>query len=319
MAKKISKKKSKRGPLAKLGGKFRNLLAKSVDAPPNESGKSDTGGAEGEVTAKDSANSQEENDATPKKKKKKPGLLTRLLTEPVPAASDDPDDEDEDSKEEDDAPPKKMKPGFLARLLTKPVPASSDDADNADSDEGPLAAPRPDAAKSEVAAPDSAGDKAESLTTEAFESQLQELLDQHGKVLAGKVQFIDLSDAKSKFPDRSEDITETLHTMAAKVIRSNVAKGDVYPRLQDSHLVVFAGLDAARARQRCVQITKEISELLEGQGVDTSGIVAKSVVGEVKGRAELEELSVEEAPPEPADSGADDAEPIPPKEVNVRT
>ena len=98
MAKKISKKKSKRGPLAKLGGKFRNLLAKSVDAPPNESGKSDTGGAEGEVTAKDSANSQEENDATPKKKKKKPGLLTRLLTEPVPAASDDPDDEDEDSK-----------------------------------------------------------------------------------------------------------------------------------------------------------------------------------------------------------------------------
>ena len=87
---------------------------------------------------------------------------------------------------------------------------------------------------------------------------------------------------KRKFPDRSEDITETLHTMAAKVIRSNVAKGDVYTRLQDSHLVVFAGLDAARARQRCVQITKEISEMLEGQGVDTSGIVGE--VGRGRGQ-----------------------------------
>ena len=85
MAKKKSKKKSKRGPLGKLGGKFRNLLAKSVDAPPNESGESDTGGVEGEVAAKDSANSQEENGRNPKEKEEEAGVsLTRLLTEAGP-------------------------------------------------------------------------------------------------------------------------------------------------------------------------------------------------------------------------------------------
>ena len=277
----------------------------------------------------DSASSEKE-DATPKKK---PGFFTRLLTEPVRAASDDPDHEDPGaaksevaandgagSEEEDgeDATLKK-KPGFFARLLTEPVRAASDASDDEDSDERPRDKRDPDAIKKDAGAEDGAGVKAESLTTEAFESQLQKLLDQHGKVLAGKVQFVDLSDTKSKFPDRAEEITETLHSVAAKVIRSQLAKEDLYTRLQDSHLIIFAGLDAGKAQQRCVQITNEISELLEGQGVDTAGIVAKAVVGEVKGRAELEELGVEDAPLDPTDEGTDDAKPAPPDEINVRT
>ena len=285
----------------------------------------------------DNVDGPEKDDANPKKKV---GFFTRLLTDAVPAASENETEEDSeeqslgppgpsaseddlsaeegDGSTDEDPKPKKKKLGFLKRLLTEPVAASPDDADRRASDGQLQTAPDVGAAKEQKSA-GSSDDKSEALTTEAFESQLQELLDQHGKVLAGKVQFVDLSDTKSKFPDRSEEITETLHSVAAKVIGRHLANEDIYSRLKDSHLIIFTGLDSAEAQQRCVGIIKEISEILEGQGVDTAGIVAKSVVGEVSGRTELEELSVEGPPPEPTDSETDDAEPASPEEVNVRT
>ena len=133
----------------------------------------------------------------------------------------------------------------------------------------------------------------EQISTEAFETELQGLIDGHGKVLAGKMQFVDLSDMKSKYPERWEEISEPLHALAASVIGMNLAQEDIYTRLQDSHLIVFAELSQAEAKDRCVKITREISELLVEQGVDSSVVAAKSVVGEVDGRAAIEDLDVE--------------------------
>ncbi len=297
-------------------------------------GKSATGGAKEDVAEKDSDDSK-------KKKKKKPGFLTRLLTEPAPTAADGKDsgDSDEqspsspgadaaeddlaaqqgdDAKDEAEAKPKKKKLGFLARLLTEPI-AASDDANDAATSDQPRGAPAQGAAPAATnkKRSDRSDDKEKQLTTEAFEAKLEELINQHGKVLAGNVQFVDLSDTKSKFPDRSVALMETLHAVAEQVIRSHLTYGDIYARLKDSHLIIFSDLDPAEAQRRCVQITTEISATLVTQGVDTSGIVAKSIVGEVKGRAELEELSLEDAPPEP--TGETDAVEPKPTQANIRT
>jgi len=107
------------------------------------------------------------------------------------------------------------------------------------------------------------------------------------------MQFVDLSESKSKYPERWAEMSEPLHALAASVIGMNLAQVDLYTRLQDSHLIIFADLSPAEAKERCVRITKEISELLVEQGLDASVVAAKSVVGEVDGRAALEELDVE--------------------------
>ena len=271
-----------------------------------------------------------------KKKKKKPGLLTRLLTEPVSSTAEDGDkgdsDEqsldpfdpgtsendpapDEDDGSAEDAEPKKKKLGFLKRLLTEPVAASSDEKNAPEPEKQTNGAPG-GGAPAEQSGAKGSDTKTDALTTEAFEGQLQALLDQHGKVLAGKVQFVDLSDAKNKFPDRPEDIIATMHDVAASVTQSYLAKEDIYTRLKDAHLIVFGRLDPAAAQQRCVQITKEIADTLEAQGVNTAGLAPKSVVGEIEGRAQLAELSIEEATP---DSATDDAEPTSIKGADVRS
>ena len=131
------------------------------------------------------------------------------------------------------------------------------------------------------------------MSTEEFESELQALIDSHGKVLAGKMQFIDLSDTKEKYPKRWADILEPLHTLAATVIATHLNENDVYTRLEDSHVVVFAGMNQADAKQRCMKIRMEISTLLDEQGVDSSLVAAKTVVGEVDGKAAIEDLDVE--------------------------
>ena len=183
------------------------------------------------------------------------------------------------------APPggllKKIKVG-VRNLLTEPVSQPDEDEDEHPEDEA-LAKAKAITEHAPV----------EQISTEAFESELQGMIDGHGKVLAGKMQFVDLSDSKSKYPERWAEISEPLHALAASVIGMNLAQEDIYARLQDSHVIVFADLSPAEAKEKCVRITKEISELLVGQGVDASVIAAKSVVGEVDGRAALEELDVE--------------------------
>ena len=131
------------------------------------------------------------------------------------------------------------------------------------------------------------------MSTEEFESELQALIDSHGKVLAGKMQFIDLSDTKEKYPDRWADILEPLHSLAATVIATHLNENDVYTRLEESHVVLFAGMNQADAKQRCMKIRMEISTLLDEQGVDSSLVAAKTVVGEVDGKAAIEDLDVE--------------------------
>jgi len=76
------------------------------------------------------------------------------------------------------------------------------------------------------------------------------------------MQFVDLSESKSKYPERWAEMSEPLHALAASVIGMNLAQEDLYTRLQDSHLIIFADLSPAEAKERCVRITKEISELL---------------------------------------------------------
>lgn len=131
------------------------------------------------------------------------------------------------------------------------------------------------------------------MSTEEFEAELQALIDAHGKVLAGKMQFIDLSDTKEKYPERWAEILEPLHTLAATVIATHLTENDVYTRLEDSHVVVFTGMNQAEAKQRCMKIRMKISSLLDEQGVDSSVVAAKTVVGEVDGKAAIEELDVE--------------------------
>ena len=185
----------------------------------------------------------------------------------------------------------KSKPGLFTKLKTgvrnlvtepiqKPDEDEVDSGIDADSDLG-----------------DSVGDAAEAapavaMSTEEFESELQDLIDSHGNVLAGKMQFVDLSDTKSKYPERWEEIAEPLHALAASVIGMNLAQEDVYTRLEDSHIIVFSDLTEPEAKERCVRITKEISDLLVEQGVDSSIVAAKSVVGQVDGRAAIEDLDV---------------------------
>ena len=131
------------------------------------------------------------------------------------------------------------------------------------------------------------------MSTEEFESELQALIDSHGKVLAGKMQFIDLSDTKDKYPERWAEILEPLHTLAATVIATHLTESDVYTGLEDSHVVVFARMNRAEAKQRCMKISMKISALLDERGVDSSVVTAKTVVGEIDGKAAIEELDVE--------------------------
>ena len=178
---------------------------------------------------------------------------------------------------------KKLKAG-VRNLVTEPVQKPGEDEPETESDV--------DVASDEAVDGAAEAIPAEPMSTEEFESELQDLIDAHGNVLAGKMQFVDLSDTKSKYPDRWEEIAEPLHALAASVIGMNLAQEDVYTRLDDSHIIVFSDLTEAEAKERCVRITKEISDLLTEQGVDSSIVAAKSVVGEVDGRAAIEELDV---------------------------
>lgn len=180
---------------------------------------------------------------------------------------------------------KKKKPGLLKKLktgvvnlITEPVETDADpDDDDAFSEDEALEKRSP----------------VSPLSTAAFEIELQGLIDGHGTVLAGKMQFVDLSGTKKKYPKQWEQMSDPLHALASSVIGRSIDAEDVYTRLGDSHVIVFAKLAQEDAKKRCVAMTAEISELLGEQGVDSSMIAAKSVVGEVDGRAALEELDVE--------------------------
>ena len=193
-------------------------------------------------------------------------------------------------KEKKEKKKKEKKPGLFSKLkvgvrnlVTEPVEKSDEgEADLEGDDASSLAAEKP--AEVTPASP---------MSADEFETELQDLIDSHGQVLAGKMQFVELSDTKSKYPERWDEIAEPLHALAASVIGMNLAQEDVYTRLQDSHVIVFSDLSQDEAKERCVRITKEISELLVEQGVDSSIVAAKSVVGEVDGQAAIEALDVE--------------------------
>ncbi len=182
--------------------------------------------------------------------------------------------------------PTKKKLGLLKRfkvgmrnLLTEPIEATAED--ETEIDDGPATA---SPTERTPAVP---------MSSAAFESELQGLIDGHGKVLAGKMQFVDLSSAKEKYPEQWEDIVKPLHALAAAVIGMHLAQEDVYTRLQEAHVIIFSDLSQAEAKERCVRISKEISELLAEQGIDSSIVTAKTVIGEVDGQAALEALDID--------------------------
>ncbi|MDA0261586.1 MAG: hypothetical protein O3A21_05235 [Proteobacteria bacterium] len=177
-------------------------------------------------------------------------------------------------------------------LLTDPIEVTAEEETAFDDGDGPTTGLPDDGDEPTTAWPQERA-SAVPMTTAAFEAELQELIDGHGKVLAGKMQFIDISSAKEKYPEQWEDVVGSLHALAAAVISMHLAREDIYTRLQEAHVIIFADLAQAEAKERCVRISNEISELLAEEGVDPSIVAAKTVVGEVDGQAALEALDID--------------------------
>jgi GGDEF domain-containing protein len=112
-----------------------------------------------------------------------------------------------------------------------------------------------------------------------FEDRLRAAIRIAGKVSAGQVKFLGLSQIRDHFGPRWERVSEAVEANVRSVIDRRLANFEVCAKVGElQYVMVFPTLDETAARIRCAAIIDEITKRLLGDKLFESGVDIESTV-----------------------------------------
>ena len=112
-----------------------------------------------------------------------------------------------------------------------------------------------------------------------FNEQLTSLLARNKSINAGNIQFLGLTKIKEKYAAVWDRIADKVDQATRREIEHHLGPGDIYSRIDDGYVIVFATLSNEEAENRCAMIAQELSsKLLGDEGADQALIVTSMVV-----------------------------------------
>lgn len=129
-----------------------------------------------------------------------------------------------------------------------------------------------------------------------LESRLGHLVSGHqgsGLLLSGRIQLVNLTNARRLLGGRWNAVSARVHKIAAQTLATRLSHQDLFTRYgEDSYVIVFGDCTAVEARLKCALIGEEIQNKLFGQqSEDMPAIEARSFVAEINGDITTERLS----------------------------
>lgn len=142
------------------------------------------------------------------------------------------------------------------------------------------------ASADQAAASAAAGEGEESL-----QAQVGTLLPKLKGDATGKLQVLGLTKIRRRFGDRWPEVCDWVHATVDRTIKKRLTPADVCMRAgEDGYVILFGQLSRREAEFKCVAIAEEVAEQILGQREAAEFVEVKTVVGEVDGRAVVEDV-----------------------------
>jgi hypothetical protein len=150
----------------------------------------------------------------------------------------------------------------------------------------------------------------ETARLERFESRLRTLAEtgeRSGPLIAGRLQIIALSRVKERLGEDWARLAAKIHRLTKRILERRLTDADVYVRVGDRYVILFASLTAIEATFKAQAIAREITALLIGELPEIDETPVRVTIheidpGELKGGpslgalvAQLDHLAAREA------------------------
>jgi hypothetical protein len=126
---------------------------------------------------------------------------------------------------------------------------------------------------------------------ESLRSQVGTLLPKLTSDATGKLQVLGLTKIRRRFGDRWPEVCDWVHATVDRTIKKRLTSADVCMRAgEEGYVILFGELARREAEFKCVAIAGEVAEQILGQREAAAFVEVKTVVGEVDGRAVVEDV-----------------------------
>lgn len=123
---------------------------------------------------------------------------------------------------------------------------------------------------------------------------LNEMLEQNGKALAGRVHLIGLNEIKLKLGPRWDKSKSQVYTITENIISRHLTSADVYERHADAeYFIVFSEMSEKLSKAKLIRIAKELHEHFLGSD-DLNDIRVTTALAEMDGSVTMKQVDLQE-------------------------
>lgn len=123
---------------------------------------------------------------------------------------------------------------------------------------------------------------------------LNEMLEQNGKALAGRVHLIGLNEIKAKLGPKWDKSKFQVYTITENIISRHLTSADVFERHADAeYFIVFSEMSEKLSQAKLIRISKELHEHFLGSD-DLNDIRVTTALSQVDGSVMMQQVDLQE-------------------------